>query len=154
MFSTITSLLRHLIAISLLVIGSFACGQELKTSENFGQHTVHFSVFNTTSISPEIAQLYNTVRSKDRVLINIAMVENANLLKGGQAATVSGTATNLLQQRQSLKFQTVHEGEVFYYIAEVRITNEDMLLFDVEVTPEGSNESYRVKFRKTVYYND
>lgn len=123
------------------------------SSQTFDDVTVHFSTFSSTSLLPEIAQRYGLVRGKDYVLLNVAVVENAKP-GSGIAAEVSGNASNLMQQVKKLEFQTISEPGATYYIAPLRVTNEEVFHFALTVDPEGERGPYTVEFTKTLYVNE
>ena len=124
----------------------------VETSQTFGSYTVHFSVFNSTFISPEVAQIYGLTRSKNQVLVNISLTQT---LDGkttlGLPVNISGTATNLIQQQRVLNFQTINEGEATYYLAPLRHTNEEVVNFVVQVQAEGESAPFTVRFTRTLH---
>lgn len=120
----------------------------------FDKHTVYHSVFSSTAIKPEIAEVYGITRAPNQMLVNVALVSNDRQL-GGEPARVSGTVTNLMQQQRRLSFEAIDEGDVVYYIAPLRITDRDTLHFNLQVeTEDGASSSYEVKFTKQVYVNN
>ena len=143
---------------SFLVFGSAwaAAVPEARTLKNetlrFGDYEVYFSAFNSTFIAPEIARAYQLERGPKHGLVNIA-IRNVKDSETGKAVTaqLDGQHKNLLQQSVSLKFQEVKEGSAIYYLAGFRFSNEELLEFSIDVKPEGSDTSYRVKFRQKFY---
>jgi len=113
---------------------------------------VHFSVFNSSFISPEIAQANNIVRGKDRAIINIAVVKiSPDGDTHGLPAVVKGHAANLMQQQKKLKFAEINEQNAVYYLASTRFTNEEVLNFEISVKPDPNKAPFIVKFTKTLY---
>lgn len=102
-----------------------------KPFEQYGNTKIYYSVFNSSFIRPEVAAAYGITRGRDRGLINISVVEDD--LPAGRTAQVSGTATNLLAQQQTLEFVEIREGESVYYLAPFRFDKEDPLTFRVQV---------------------
>ena len=132
---------------------SFPEARVLKNeSLRFGDYEVYFSAFNSTFIAPEITRVYQLERDPKHGLVNIA-VRNVKDSEVGKAVTaqLDGQHKNLLQQSVSLKFQEVKEGPAIYYLAGFRFSNEELLEFSIDVKPEGSDTSYRVKFRQKFY---
>lgn len=119
----------------------------------FEEHTVYHSVFSSTAIQPEIAQIHGITRAANQVLVNVALVSNDREV-GGEPARVSGTVANLMQQQRELKFKTIDEGKVVYYLAPLRVTDRDTLHFTLQVEPESGARPYEVKFTKRVYVNN
>lgn len=116
----------------------------------FDKYTVYYSVFNSTMVQPDVAQVHGITRGEDQMLVNIAMVANDSP-NGGQAAEISGSVSNLMQQRRELEFKAIVEDSVIYYLAPLRITNEEVLNFNIEVDPRGEAGPYQVKFTKKLY---
>ncbi|MFC6634065.1 DUF4426 domain-containing protein [Microbulbifer taiwanensis] len=136
-------------AVALLFWAASAAAQEakiIKSHEDFGDYRVIYSVFNSEFIKPEIAQNYQLVRAKDRVFVNVSVVEKAGG-KHGLSSELSGTATNLIQQSRPLKFMEIREGDAVYYLAPLRFEDEETLTFNIDVKlPNGRSET--INFRR------
>ena len=48
------------------------------TSVDIGDHIVHFSAQSTDQLPPEVARAYNFVRSKNRAMLTVAVLEEGN----------------------------------------------------------------------------
>ena len=121
-------------------------------SAQFGAYTVHFSVFNSAFVPPDIAEIYQINRASNRALINISVTrEDDGKTSLGLPAEVTGTASNLLQQMRTLNFQTISEGDATYYLADLKHTNEEVFNFAISVTPEGTDTPLNVKFSRKLY---
>ena len=66
-----------------------------------------------------------------------------------QKAELSGTARNLLGNKQTLNFKEVIEGESIYYLAQVDFTNEEILRFEIEI--QQSNQFQTLQFQQKFY---
>lgn len=149
--------MKTLFAFCLWLVSAGALAQidqakPVDSHQTFGDYTVHYSVFNSTFITPEVARIHKLARAKNRVLVNVSLTqkrEGASSL--GLPARVSGTATNLIQQQRPLEFITVSEGEATYYLASLRHTNEEVINFVVNLQPEGSSETFTVRFTRTLH---
>ncbi|MGQ9424916.1 DUF4426 domain-containing protein [Gilvimarinus sp. F26214L] len=119
----------------------------------FQDHTVYYSVFSSTSVTPDVARLHGITRGADQVLVNVALVSN-DRAAGGEPAQVSGSATNLMQQRRELQFKAISEDPVVYYLAPLRVTNEEVIHFNLQVRPQNASRTYNVKFSKKLYVNE
>ena len=126
--------------------------REITTYKKFGDYTVHFNLFNSSDIPASVAEQFKLVRGKDRAIVNISLVktENGNTSLG-LPAIVSGSARNLMQQKQDLKFIEVKEGDVTYYLAPFVFNNEDLLHFDINVKPSADSSAFAVEFTRTLY---
>ena len=131
----------------------------------FEDYEIHFSAFNTTFLSPEIAKAYNITRSGKYVVVNISVHKINEPNKSTQAhksygccknqavkAKVTGTKGNLMSQKTKLVFREVIEGDAIYYLAEIKITDSEYLNFDLQVTPEDKQTPLpRIKANKIFY---
>lgn len=103
--------------------------------QDFGDYRVLFSTFNSDFLAPETARALNLTRANDRALINIAVTRKDadGHYSLGLPAQVSGVVKNLLQQQKALQFVEVAEQQAHYYLAEIRVTNEEVLHLDITV---------------------
>ncbi len=124
----------------------------IKTSEKFGDYTVHYNVFNSTKLTPAIAEATKLVRGKDRALVNISLVKTENGKTSlGRPAQVSGNTKNLMQQTQTLTFVEIKEGDATYYLAPFVFNNEDVLHFNINVSTEDNSPPMSFTFSRTLY---
>ncbi|MBU3068503.1 DUF4426 domain-containing protein [Aestuariicella sp. G3-2] len=117
----------------------------------FGDYSVLHTVFNSTFLQPEVATAYNLTRGKGQSLLNVALIKSTD---GGNSkglpAKVSGSITNLMQQQRTLEFIEIKEQDAVYYLAPIRVSNNDEVVhFKIEVTHDGN--TYPVTFSKKLY---
>lgn len=124
----------------------------LKNSTTFPNYRIQHVVFNSTFVLPEVAQAYGLKRSKYESLVNISVYPSD--ATSTLPATISGTATNLMQQQKTLNFKKIEEQDAVYYLAPVHVGNEELLHFSLAITPEGSAETLELKFSQTVYADE
>ena len=151
---------RILVALAFLGLVS-ACGGPNQNAEvpeaqpagasdaNIGDHVVHFSAQSTDQLPPEVARAYNIVRSKNRAILNVSVLREED----GTAvvAQVSVKTVNLTGQLKNVTMRQIEEGDAIYYIGEVAIANRETLVFDISVTPEGSQIVSDVRFKRQFY---
>jgi len=125
---------------------------DLQTQSSFGEYTVQHVVFNSTFVLPDVARAYKLKRSKYESLLNISVFKKG--LNGSLPAALSGTVTNLLQQQKSLEFIKIEEKDTTYYLAAIRINNEEKLHFNIDVTVDGHTETFNLRFSQTVYADE
>lgn len=157
------TLVRTLISLSLLTLFA-ACGgpgdsaevPEAQpagaTSSDIGDFVVHFSAQSTDQLTPEVARAYNIVRSKNRAMLNVSIIRKADSMP--VTANVSVQTVNLTGQLKSVTMRKIEEpGDVvaIYYIGETPVANRETLVFDISVTPEGSQTSSDVRFKRQFY---
>lgn len=151
---------RILVALAFLGLVS-ACGGPNQNAEvpeaqpagasdaSIGDHVVHFSAQSTDQLPPEVARAYNIVRSKNRAMLNVSVLREDD----GTAvvAKVSVKTVNLTGQLKNITMRQIEEGDAIYYIGEVAIANRETLVFDISVTPEGSQIVSDVRFKRQFY---
>jgi hypothetical protein len=132
----------------------------------FKNYKIHFSTFNTTFLSPEIAKAYNITRSGKYAVVNISVhkVDNSELSSQKTKfakckdyaikAKVTGTKTNLLSQKAKLVFREVIEDNAIYYLAEMKITDKEHFNFELQITPEGEQKPLPIIKTNQVFYID
>lgn len=122
-----------------------------ETSRETDTHIFYFNVFNSTFLSPEIAQQYGLTRSKTSAFLNLAVHEKS--ASGDKAIPVilQGTVTNIVQQQRKLNFKEIVEGEAIYYLSDFRITDDDVLTFDIKVRTHADSPGYDLRFKRRVF---
>lgn len=109
---------------------------------------VHYIAFPSTFVQPKIAQAYGLERSNYKGIVNISILKN-DADNTAQTASLSGTAKNLLGNKQVLEFKEVVEGDSIYYLAQVKFTNEEILRFDIEI--KQNNQFQKLQFQQKFY---
>ena len=123
-----------------------------ENSQDFGDYVVHFNALNTTSLPPSATHEVGIKRSRNRGMINIAVLNKTlGTENKPAAATVEAVATNLTGQKRTITLREVREGTAIYYIGDFPITNEETLRFHVKVKPEGQGETYEVNFKQQFF---
>ena len=151
---------KALIALSLLVLVS-ACGGPGESADvpeaqpagassaNIGDYVVHFSAQSTDQLPPEVARAYNIVRSKNRAMLNISVLRAAD--NTAVVADVTVKTVNLTGQLKNITMRKETEQEAIYYIGEVAVANREILIFDISVTPEGSDKTSELRFTRQFF---
>jgi hypothetical protein len=139
---------RWLSLLSLLLLPLTVSAEQKKS---FGDYDVHYSVLNSTFITPENAKHYNITRSKNRALVNIAIrKQHRDGSSTAQRAIVKGSSSDLIHKSE-LEFNEITEPEAIYYIAELRFNDKELRSFDIKVQPDPNISPYTLKFSKTLY---
>mgnify|MGYP003706580203 CR=1 FL=1 len=117
-----------------------------------GDYEIHYSAFNSTFLSPEVASAYKQPREPRTGIVNVAIRNTKNSQIGkAVTATINGQAKNLLSQITTLTFQEVKEGDAIYYLANFRFNNEDTLNFNLDIRPEQRPPVQQVKFQQQLF---
>lgn len=119
------------------------------TLADIGNHVVHFSAQSTDKLPPEIARAYNIVRSKNRAMLNVSVLQ-----KDGNVpvtADVTVKTVNLTGQLKNVTMRQINEQEAIYYIGETSVANRETLIFDISVMPDGVEKATDVRFKRQFY---
>ena len=119
------------------------------TNADIGDYVVHFSAQSTDQLPTEIAQAYGIVRSKNRAMLNVTVLREAD--NAPVAATIAVKAVNLTGQLKDITMRQINEQDAIYYIGEVAVANRETLIFDISVTPEGASRAANVRFKRQFY---
>ena len=137
-----------LVLLALLVAPSLQAQQ----SQRFGPYELHYSVVNTTFITPEVARSYGITRGKDKAIVNLAVREHLEQGTIARPMLLKGKTWDHIHTID-LEFKEVREGPAIYYIAEVEFVNEQWRWYEILFRPEGAEENYTHKFRHQLYAN-
>jgi hypothetical protein len=121
------------------------------TSVDIGDHIVHFSAQSTDQLPPEVARTYNFVRSKNRAMLTVSVLEQGT--NEAVTAEVTVKTVNLTGQLKNVTMRTITEQKSIYYIGETAISNRETLIFDITITPEGVDKATDVRFRRQFFTN-
>jgi hypothetical protein len=119
------------------------------TQTDFGDLEVHYNAVRTDQLTPAVARAYAIERSPNRVLLNVAMLQKT---PGSAAIPVDGTvavqAHNLNGQLKDMTMRRVQEGPAIYFIGEVGISGDEILVFNIDVTPAAGGGPRAVQFKR------
>lgn len=126
-----------LAALAITLGGAFLWAEQYKA---FGAYRVHYIAFNTTLLSPEIADHYDIVRGADKGLVNISIIDGEGK---SHAVPIEGTLINLLEQRFPLAFREVKEDDAVYYLATYEFQHRETLRFEIVLDlPDHGTERF------------
>lgn len=141
--------IKGTIFLALLSLGANAAAE---SSKEFGDYVIHYNVFRSDTLTPEIAKTYDLQRRNNRLIINIAVLKKIMDTTGKPTASVvSGHASNLTGQLKKLEFREIREGNAIYYLAELKFSDGEFLKFDLKIKPEGEATAARLKFDKRFF---
>jgi len=113
--------------------------------EVFGDLTVHYNTFNSTYLTPKVAQDVELKRSKTEGVINIAVLKADKPV----VAQVSGNVKDLTGQNFKLMFKQITEQGAIYYIAQYPVPQQENHTFDITVTIGGDTHNF--SFNQELY---
>lgn len=137
-----------LLLVSMIALPSYA-GQ-FKTIKDV---EVHYSAFNSTFLTPQVARSYKLKRNGYSAILNISVLDNSQAGKPAITADISGSAKNLIGQMRDLNFREVKEGDAIYYIAEFPVSEEERLTFNIDVNA-GIKGTGTLKFTQKFYVEE
>jgi len=120
-----------------------------ETMKDIGDHVVHFSAQSTDELSPEVARAYNIVRSKNRAMLTVSVVRDAD--GASVPAKITVKTVNLTGQLKNVALRPIEEQDAIYYIGETPVANRETLIFDISIMPEGAAGSAEVRFKREFY---
>lgn len=123
-----------------------------ESQKDFGDYVVYFNAINTDQLTPEIAKQYGIVRSKSQALLNVSI--HRKLAGGGTEAVtgaVTASAVNLNAQLKSMTLREIKEDKAIYYIGETPITDGEVLIYTIDVTPGNDPSRFTLRFKKQFY---
>ena len=150
----------------ILIIASFlgsltACGGPGESADvpeaqpagasnaDIGDHVVHFSAQSTDQLPPEVARAYDIVRSKNRAMLNVSILREADGKPVG--AEISVKTVNLTGQLKNVTMRRIDEQDAIYYIGEVPVANRETLIFDISVKPDDVERMSEVRFKRQFF---
>lgn len=137
--------------LALLPLGLAA---NAENSTKLSGYTIHHNALTTDSLPPNVANAYSIQRSKSRALINIAVIKDkANTTGTPVTAGVKLLARNLIGQKRNIPLREIREQDAIYYIADFPVANRERLMFDLEVTPQGSPYPLQAQFQQEFFTN-
>lgn len=128
----------------LLGVSNYAQAEQKMT---LGKWDVHYIVFDTTFLTPEIAKANGIVRSKYNALVNISVLDSESQV--AQRVDISGTARNLIGTTKELKFKRVIDGDAIYYLAPLSFRHGENYTFDVAI--RQMTESQTLTFKHEMF---
>lgn len=116
---------------------------------DIGNHVVHFSAQTTDKLPPGVARTYSIVRSRNRAMLNVSVVENTS--KKSVTANVTVKTVNLTGQLKNVVMRKIQEQEAIYYIGETPVANRETLIFEISVTPDGVDAPTVLRYKRQFY---
>lgn len=130
-------------------VSSTALSSDITTYTKIGDYTVHYSVFNSTFVTPKVAQTMGLTRAKNQKLLNVAVVKGNEL--HGSPAVIKGQTKDLMSVTKTLKFKEIREGQATYYLAPIRSDSEEVIHFHLQVRPDPNSKTHEISFTRKLY---
>lgn len=131
------------------VVSSHAVAESFTEDDRY---IVHYNAFNSSVVTPQVAEAHKLVRSGYRGMVNITVQRKQAV---GQPKNViaflSGRVKHLSGTEIPLEFTQINEGDVVYYIGEFNIADGQPLTFDIDVKPGADHADFHLKFSRTLF---
>jgi hypothetical protein len=125
---------------------------EYENYKDFGDYLLHVNALGTNQLPPEVAQSAGIVRSDNRGMLNVVILKKLEASEDQPwAGAVKVAAANLAGQFRSIDMRKVTEQDAIYYIGEFAVSNQETLVFDIDVVPENETRRLAVRFTKQFY---
>jgi hypothetical protein len=125
---------------------------ENENYKDFGVYVIHVNALTTDQLPAEVARNLDLVRSGKRALLNVVvMKKDEGLADQAVEADVQVSAANLTGQNKGITMRKVVEQETIYYIGETGVNRREVLIFDIDVIPDGVTEVYSLRFKDEFY---
>ncbi len=142
------TLTKPLILLLMFVVGS-AHAEQKKAQ---GDYELHYNTFPSTFLSKEIANTYQIVRSKNRGIVSISVLDTALKPPKAVEADVKVLAKNLLNQKKDIRLIKITEqNQAIYYLGTFALNNQEDVNFEINATPNGTEENISVKFSREFF---
>ena len=121
--------------------------------KEFGNYIIHVNALTTDQLPTDVARGYNISRSKSRAMINISVREKQAEGEVPITASVNVIAKNLSSQLKNVKIREIKDTDpvAIYYIGELPVSNEETLIFEVDVTPAGATETVLLSYSQQFF---
>ncbi|HEJ3350050.1 DUF4426 domain-containing protein [Pseudomonas aeruginosa] len=114
--------------------------------QRFGDLDVHYNVFNSSFLQPNVASAVGLVRSKAQGVINVVPMEKGKPVE----AAVTGSAKDLTGKVIPLEFRRVSEEGAIYNLAQFPISQRETLVFTIKVEVKGE-PAQTFSFNKEIF---
>jgi len=121
--------------------------------KEFGNYELHYNAVRTDRLSADVARAYGIQRSKNRVLLNVTMLRKDadHAPRKPVEGAVSVDAYNLNGQLKDIQIRRISEGEAIYYVGEVVISGNEILVFDIKATPTNEATALAAKLKREFF---
>ena len=123
-----------------------------ENSTKSGGYTIHHNALTTDSLPVQVATAYHIQRSKNRALLNVAVIKDKAGTTGTPVhADIKAVAKTLFGQIRPLQMREVIEDNAIYYIADVPVAHREVLRFELEIMPRGERYPLNASMRQEFY---
>lgn len=119
------------------------------SSTDIGGYVVHYSAQATADLPQEVAMAYGIARTRNSAMLNVSIQRKDD--RRAVAGDVEVAAVNLTGQLKNVTMRRIDEQDAIYYIGVTNVDNRETLIYNIDVTPEGSTEAASIRFKRQFY---
>ena len=135
-----------------LLLCSLAWLSSAEQFKIFGPWQAHYIAFNSSLLSPQVAERYGIVRGRNKGLVNISIVGASGRAESiGAQGAVQGRFLNLLNQSTTLEFRAIEDAGTVYYLAAFEFENAETLRFQIDLLLPRHGPA-TLRFQQPLYY--
>lgn len=137
----------------LFILSLFTSLAFAEQKQVFGEYEVHYIGLTSSELDADVAHLYGIERSRALGFLNISVLKTQKdgALPVPVDAKISGRIMNLIGQSRELSFTRIQETGALYFYSTFRFDDQDMYNIILQVTPEGQQRTFDVKFSQRFY---
>ena len=139
--------MKYLLAVSLMLWSTLVAGQQ---SERFDQFELHYSIVYSTFLTPQIAAEFGIPRGKDKAMLTLSVRDAEASDVEGRPMRIEGRTWDLITGGD-MTIKEVREGRATYYLIPFEFLDREYRFFEFDFTPEGSDQTYRYKFKTQLW---
>ncbi len=141
-----------LVWLSLALAGFSAPAMAEDRYVRFGDYEIHYNVFPSTFLTPEVAAANNLNRSRGIGIVNIAIMErNDDGTLTTRPGQVEGQVLNDIRQARFLAFRRIQEGDAIYFISEYQYRDAELMTFQITARPSGHSQDLPIRFSQALF---
>ena len=147
--------MRALLFSLLLVVSTHSFAQTQTYTDGQGIRIYH-TLFNSLMMEPAAANALNLTRAPNVASLTVALTKplGEDRFSLGQPGLLRAWSKNILGQEEELEFVTVEEGDVVYYIAQVRHSNNETLRIKILAGFEDGSRAEALFHQQMYVEND
>lgn len=143
---------RLLIAFFMMTLSLGTWAEQKTNSQRFGNYELYHMVLPTEFLQPDVAAAYGITRGKHRAMINLSLREYTDKDQTvPRHMSLNGVSRDLLGKTIPLDFRVVEERGAVYYIAEFRFINEEWRHFELQFSPNNSEQDFSFDFKQQLF---
>ena len=139
--------MKHLLAVFALL---WATAVNAQQSVRFDEFELHYSIVYSTFLTADIAAQCDIPRGTDKAMLTLSVRDADAGDIEGRPMEISGRTWDLITGGD-MKIKEVREGRATYYLVPFEFLDREYRFFEFDFTPQGSDKTYRYKFKTQLW---